>query len=75
MPRTKKFAFFGYAIRRSAPDTLSRRPHIEKVKEQIELDIRVGIIRFVVLSKFLVTPDTLGYLISLTGKIPRSKTR
>ena len=49
MPRAKnKFAFFGHAPRRLAPDTLSRRPHIEEVMEEIELDNRVGIIRFVV---------------------------
>ena len=52
MPRAKKFAFFGHAPRRSVPETLSRRPHIEEVMEQIELDNRVGIIRFVVCQVF-----------------------
>ena len=52
MPRAKKFAFFGHAPRRSVPETLSRRPHIEEVIEKIELDNRVGVIRFVVCQVF-----------------------
>ena len=47
MPRAKKFAVFGHALRRSEPDTLSRRPHLEEVMEQIELDNRMEIIRCV----------------------------
>ena len=52
MPRAKKFAFFGHAPRCSVPETLSRRPNVEEVMEQIELDNRVGIIRFVVCQLF-----------------------
>ena len=47
-PRAEVCIFFGTAPRRSAPDTLRRQPHIEEVREQIELDNRVGIIRFIV---------------------------
>ena len=43
-----KSLHFYHAPRRSAPDTLSRRLHIEEVMEQIELDNQVRIIRFVV---------------------------
>ena len=52
MPRAKKLAFFGHAPHRSVPETLSRRPHIEEVIEKIELDNRVGVIRFVVCQVF-----------------------
>ena len=48
----KSYAFFGHAPRRSVPETLSRRPHIEEVMEQIELDNRVGSIHFVVCQVF-----------------------
>ena len=44
----KSLHFFGRAPRRSAPDALNRRPHIEEAIEQIDFDNRVGIIRFVV---------------------------
>ena len=74
MPRAKKFVFFGHAPRRSVPDALSRRPHIEVGGSWTKLNWIIGWESYVtLLAKFLVPPDTLDYLISQTDKNPKEK--